>query len=64
MGDWSEPSSEEALKTLARRFIAAYGPATHGDFAHWWGVEPNKVRSIVASIESELAQVKFGGHLA
>jgi hypothetical protein len=52
------------LKTLVLRFIAAYGPATHADFAHWWGVEPSKVRAIVTSLESELEQVKFGGHLA
>jgi hypothetical protein len=64
LGDWDEPNSEEALKTIFLRFIAAYGPATHADFAHWWGVEPNKARSIVTSLESELVQVKFGGHLA
>jgi hypothetical protein len=64
LGEWSEPSSEDALKTLARRFIATYGPSTHEDFAHWWGVEPNRARSIVTSLASELEQVKFGGHLA
>ena len=64
LGDWDEPSGEEALKTLVLRFIAAYGPATHTDFAHWWGIEPNKVASIVISLASELVQVKFGGHLA
>jgi hypothetical protein len=64
LGDWDEPNSEEALKTLVLRFIAAYGPATHTDFAHWWGIEPNKVGSIVISLASELVQVKFGGHLA
>jgi uncharacterized protein YcaQ len=64
LGEWNEPSSEEALKTLVRRFIATYGPATHTDFAHWWGVEPNKARSIVTSLGSELEQVKFGGRIA
>jgi len=64
LSEWSEPSSEDALKTLARRFISTYGPATHTDFAHYWGVEPNKARSIVTSLASELEQVKFGGHLA
>jgi len=64
LGEWSEPSSEDALKTLVRRFIAAYGPSTHEDFAHWWGVEPSRARSIVTSLASELEEVKFGGHLA
>jgi hypothetical protein len=64
LGEWSEPSSEDAMKTLVRRFIAAFGPSTPADFAHWWGVEPNKVRSIMTSLASELEQVKFGGHEA
>lgn len=64
LGEWSEPSSEDALRALVRRFITAYGPATVADFAHWWGVDPSKVRSIVTSLASELEQVKFAGHLA
>jgi hypothetical protein len=64
LGEWSEPSSEDALKTLVRRFITTYGPSTVADLAHWWGVLPNKVRAITNSLASELEQVKFGGRLA
>ena len=62
IGKWDEPASgDEALQILARRFLAAYGPATHDDFAHWWGAAPAPARKVVETISSDLEQVEFGG---
>ena len=37
VGITQQPSAEAATATVARRFLAAYGPATYHDLARWWG---------------------------
>jgi len=69
-GEWREPSTQEALKTLVRRFVAAYGPASHEDFAHWWGIvgtgasPSSSARKIFRLIADELVEVDFEGRKA
>jgi uncharacterized protein YcaQ len=62
LGKWDEPASEKAFKTLLRQFYTTYGPATHQDFAHWWGVQPPKARTLEQLIADELEQVEFDHH--
>jgi hypothetical protein len=61
---WTEQPSGEALKTLCRRFLTAFGPSTYQDFAHWWGVQDADARKIFSSLTSELEQVEFSGYTA
>ena len=62
LGKQREPSSEEALRTLLRQFYTAYAPATHDDFAHWWGVRAPKAKILEQLISDELEQVEFDNH--
>jgi hypothetical protein len=39
---WQECDPREALAEICRRYFAAYGPATHQDFAHWFGLKPGE----------------------
>ena len=58
---WDEPSVEEAFAILFRRFLGCYGPATAGDFAHWWGGMGDRGRSVFKSTKDELEEAEFGG---
>ncbi len=62
LGRQSQPSSEQALKTLLRQFYTTYAPATHQDFAHWWGVPAPKAKTLEQLIADELEQVEFDHH--
>jgi hypothetical protein len=60
-GRWDEPSGREAWKTLLRRFFSTYGPATHRDIGHWWGLRPDKAKMRMEYIVDELEEVEFEG---
>ncbi len=62
LGKQAQPPSQEALKTLLRQFYTTYGPATHQDFGHWWGVRAPEARTIVQLIIDELEEVEFNNH--
>lgn len=62
LGKQSQPSGEESLKFLLRQFYSTYGPATHEDFAHWWGVRGPKAKILEQLISDELEQVEFDRH--
>ncbi len=57
-----QPSSEQALRTLLRRFYTAYGPASFEDFAHWWGVPAPEAKPLEQLIADELEPVEFDDH--
>ena len=59
LGKQSQPSGEEALRILLRQFYSTYGPASHDDFAHWWGVRAPKAEILEQLISDELEQVEF-----
>ncbi len=61
LGKWDELSGEEALRRLASRFVAAYGPVTPRDFLHWWGGPSEKAITITESIADDLEEVEFEG---
>src|SRR5439155_18189073 len=62
LGKQSPPSSEQALKTLLRRFYTTYAPATHQDFAHWWGVPAPEAKNLEQLIADELEPIEFDHH--
>jgi len=64
LGKWDEPGSEEALRTLLSRFVAAYGPCTREDLGHWWGILEHNTRKIFQSVIDELDEVEFEGRKA
>ena len=61
LGRWDEPGGDEALRTLAARFVAAYGPCSAQDFNHWWNVLQKDAGRIFQSMSDELEEVEFEG---
>ncbi|MBA2385203.1 MAG: winged helix DNA-binding domain-containing protein [Actinobacteria bacterium] len=60
-----EVDREEAPRELFRRFLRAYGPATHQDFAQWWGGGiAGPARKLLRSLEDELEPVEAEGRQA
>jgi hypothetical protein len=51
-----EPSRDEALATLARRYFASHAPATVRDFAWWSGLLMKDAQKAVAAARSEEAR--------
>jgi hypothetical protein len=54
-------SAEEALRDVARRFLAAYAPATAEELALWWGVGPARGRRMLAALGEEALEVDVEG---
>src|SRR3989441_4379696 len=61
IGRWDEPSGREAWKTLLRRFFSTYGPATHRDIGHWWGLRPDRAKMLMDYIADDLEEIEFEG---
>lgn len=55
------PDRDEALAELARRYLAAYGPATVRDFMWWSGLPAAPARRAFALIAAELTEVEAFG---
>lgn len=60
--DWLAPlesvDGEFALREVCRRFLQAYGPATHGEFARWFYTRPSAARRLMASLDLEEVDVE------
>jgi Winged helix DNA-binding domain len=59
LGEQPALRPEDALAELARRYLHAYGPATHEHFAVWWHMTPTAARKLFA--ELDLASVTVDG---
>ena len=46
IGAFDVPARVAALREVARRYLAAYGPATVEEFAGWWGLRAKAVREV------------------
>jgi hypothetical protein len=52
------PDSDEALREVTRRFLAAYAPATAEDLALWWGgFGPARGRRMLQALGDEAVEV-------
>ena len=61
---WSDVDDGAAVREVVRRYLAAYGPATHDDFARWWGTDPAEGRRLLHSVGDELEEVEVDGQRA
>jgi hypothetical protein len=65
LGTWEDYETDEALTLLVRRYLATYGPATYGDFAHWWGLRSApRVRAAFQRLGAEMIEVSIAGRNA
>ena len=66
LDDWLPATNErsrpaDALGELARRYLAAYGPATAADFARWSGLKKGQVRQAWEAVAADCAPVGIPG---
>ncbi len=60
LGPPAEP--EHAARCVTRRYLAAYGPATRVDYAHWWGgLSPAQAGKLIAALGDEVVAVDVDG---
>ena len=64
LGPLERHDPDEALSGLFLRYLSAYGPATHEDFARWWGGDSAPARRILKSLGDEVAPVEAEGRQA
>jgi uncharacterized protein YcaQ len=64
IGTWQEHDPDESLTAICRRYIVAYGPVTHQDFARWFALKPDAARRVLASLGDELEPVTVDGRRA
>ncbi|HEU5440927.1 MAG TPA: winged helix DNA-binding domain-containing protein, partial [Ktedonobacterales bacterium] len=62
LGGWVEMDGEEALREVFRRYLSAYGPATHRDFAQWFGMPPSRALAVMQGLSGELEEVDVEGY--
>ncbi len=67
IGGWSEVDPQEALEEVARRYLGAYGPATHREFSQWFTspyFRPANARRVFEKLADELVEVDVEGRRA
>lgn len=66
--DWGVPkyrgTRQEALAELARRHLAAHGPAVPGDLAAWSGLPVRQARAAWRLVEKDLQELRVDGRQA
>lgn len=57
IGDFPREDPQEALKTLCKRYLSTYGPASRDDFARWFGMNPPEAGRILKALGDEIEPV-------
>ncbi|MDQ3707413.1 MAG: winged helix DNA-binding domain-containing protein [Chloroflexota bacterium] len=63
-GTWEELEPDAALAEVLRRYLRAYGPAVHQNFARWFWLKPEQARRVMDSLAGELEEVEVEGRTA
>jgi hypothetical protein len=61
--DFAPAHGPAALRDLARRYLSAYGPATHQHFARWLNASPKWATELFTSLAGDIEQVDVEGNL-
>jgi hypothetical protein len=65
LGAWAPVEPEAAMREVARRYLAAYGPGTRETFARWFGItSPAQAGKWLATLGDEAAEVEIEGERA
>ena len=56
-----EVDGRTAQQEVLRRYLRAYGPTTHVEFARWFYAEPKAARTLLESLRDELEEVNVEG---
>ena len=60
LGRWRTVDPDEALVTVVRRYLKAYGPATKQEIARWWGNAVITLKPALTSLADELVEIEAG----
>jgi len=61
-GGWARVDVDEAVRTVARRYLSAYGPGTRETFARWFGIaSAAQAGRWLASLGDEAVEVELEG---
>jgi hypothetical protein len=58
LGPLPEVDGEAALREVCRRYLAAYGPATHVEFARWFLTRPKAALELMRTMDLEEVDVE------
>jgi hypothetical protein len=61
IGRWRTVNPDEALATLLRRYLRAYGPSTLTEIGRWWGDRIGSFKPTLESLGDDIVDVEFGG---
>ena len=64
LGGWAPIDGATALREVFRRYLSAYGPATHREFAQWFGMPPGEASVLTQELADELEEIDIEGHRA
>jgi hypothetical protein len=61
LGRFTVPDADTAQRELLRRYLAAYGPATHREFAQWATIAPARAKELAQGLADEIEEVEVDG---
>jgi len=64
LGGWENIDGATALREVFRRYLSTFGPATHRDFAQWFGMPPGMALTLMREVAGELEEVEVEGSRA
>jgi winged helix DNA-binding protein len=60
LGRWRKVDPDEALVTVVRRYLRAYGPASKQEIARWWGNAVSTLKPALTALADELVEIEAG----